>query len=307
MSIFTCCLFGGYQAVFSDFSWFSLIMSNYLNDNNILDIVPSDILVGLHMARRVGRCTRLETRERLILARTELHGFIEECYEANDSNDIEVEIRKEKPLHLKGTFPINEVEENPRLESDMSSTAISTDDQKLTSTQKEEVISVRDKRGRFLMAEAAHFVPYAQGIYTWVSYILEHPVRGFCSLLYHIIVRCACLFRSSKDHIKGDYPWQPHTIAFELITGLDPDDILYASYYDHIDSLPYAICLDHDWKTVVVTIRGTLTLESVFADINFTPTELAEMGKECGFEGKGLYGHRGMVDSAKWVYEDMKR
>jgi sn1-specific diacylglycerol lipase len=108
------------------------------------------------------------------------------------------------------------------------------------------------------------------------------------------------------DHIKGDYFWRTHSTALELISGLAPQDIIYASYYDRSDAIPYFIALDHDWKSVVISIRGTMTLESVVSDINCVPHELTEMGEECGFDGNGLFCHRGILHSVVWLYEDLK-
>jgi len=295
-SIFTCCLFGGSEAVFGDFSVFSLILTNYLKHNNILDVVPSDILVGLNMTRRVRRKNTLEIRERLI----------REC-EGNDECDVIDEARNQAELEV-SEEEMKHVEEP--VESKTSLISTSSDLQKREPSRlrrKKEGLSKHNEHEVYLMKEAAHFVPFAQAAYTWVSYMLENPTCGIFSLLYHICRQSPCFFRSSKGRIEGDYPWQPHTIALELILGLPADDIVFASYYETVLAIPYYICLDHDWKCVVLAIRGTLTLESVFADINCVPTELSEMGEECGFDGKDLYGHKGMVDSAKWMLEDLKR
>ncbi|KAG7360232.1 lipase class 3 [Nitzschia inconspicua] len=289
-SLLTCCLFGGRQAVLGDFAEFSVIIANYLNDNGILDLTPSDVLMGLDMVRRLRRQLRLEARERLIQETTAVDVAL--VAESNDKGAADIEaVVIPKPTKLE--------------EKDSS---IIIDGQRAQSSlPKSEVLSVREKNETYVMAEAAHFVVFAHAAYTWVSYVLENPVTGFCSLTYQILRQLACFQSTEKVTIKGDYIWRPHTVALELISGLSPDEIIYATFYDNADTIPYFIAVDHEWKTIVVAIRGTLTLESVFADIAIVPTELTEMGVKCGFDGENLYCHRGMLHFAIWVYEDLSR
>ena len=174
-------------------------------------------------------------------------------------------------------------------------------------TQKREILSKLNPRDVYLMAEAAHFMPIAQASYTWVSYMLEYPLSGLFSLPYLILRRCACLFRPSKDTIYYDYPWHPHTEALLALSGLEEKDIIYATYYESVTAIPYTILLDHKWKSVVVAIRGTLTLESVLTDISMKPEELTRLGNVCGFDGKGKFCHAGMVASTEWVYNDIQK
>lgn len=291
--LLTCCLFGGREAVFGDFAEFSVIIANYLNNNKILDLTASDVLMGLDLVRRERRKRTLEVRGRIIQESTKIEVLLMEESMGDGEVDIEA-VRVPEPKRLE--------------EKDTSFISSSHGQDPLALVPKKEVLSVRDKEEVFLMAEAAHFVVYAHAAYTWVSFILEHPITGFCSLAYQILRQCACFCHSSeKGTIQGDHLWRPHTIALELISGLSSNDILYASFFDTLDAIPNFIALDHEWKTIIVAIRGTITLESVLADLNCVPHELSEMGEQCGFNGKGLYCHRGMLHSAKWVYKDLSR
>lgn len=52
---------------------------------------------------------------------------------------------------------------------------------------------------------------------------------------------------------------------------------------------PYMIVVDRTWKTVVVAIRGTLSLEDMITDVTISPQCLEELGERFGFDGTGEY------------------
>ena len=49
---------------------------------------------------------------------------------------------------------------------------------------------------------------------------------------------------------------------------------------------PYSICFDHDRKSVVLTVRGTLSLKDILTDLSVSMTELKEREMVEGVSGK---------------------
>jgi sn1-specific diacylglycerol lipase len=100
-------------------------------------------------------------------------------------------------------------------------------------------------------------------------------------------------------------------IAFLRQSGLDQDDLVYLSFKDGIRVCPYGIVIDRERRAVVVTIRGTFSLESTVTDLNVRPALLDDYKDKCsGLDGStmaGEYCHVGMLESALWVYEDLGR
>lgn len=47
------------------------------------------------------------------------------------------------------------------------------------------------------------------------------------------------------------------------------------------------VIVDRTWRTVVLAIRGTLSLEDMITDVTLTPQSLEEVGDKCGFDGIG--------------------
>lgn len=96
-------------------------------------------------------------------------------------------------------------------------------------------------------------------------------------------------------------------LALEDLSGLDPKDIVFATFKQSIVAVPYMIALDHEWKSIVIAIRGTLSMEALIADLLIKPEELTAVGKKCGFDGRGRYCHRGMLASSQWIYDDIAK
>ena len=47
------------------------------------------------------------------------------------------------------------------------------------------------------------------------------------------------------------------------------------------------VIVDRSWRTVVIAIRGTLSLEDMITDVTLNPQSLEELGDKCGFDGTG--------------------
>ena len=314
-SIFTCCLFGGDKAVRGDYANFSMLLANYVNGKGILDVTASDISVGLHMLRKVRKRNRLETTNRLVREHSEIskQKAVSSRHGSSDRLSLNDDKNYENRIVVKmstGGNSVDLVHDNYNSEDTKEEIYDNrARPQNLPEhRQKLEILSSVYPRDVNFINEAAHFMIYAQAAYTVISYMMENPVTGFVSLQLQMLRNlCACYFPSRKESIVGDNFWQKQTIAFKALSGLAVKDIIYANFCDTITEIPYIILLDHEWKSVVVTIRGTITLESVLTDMNVAPEALTRLGEECGFDGDGLYCHTGMLASTEWLYRDMKR
>jgi hypothetical protein len=85
------------------------------------------------------------------------------------------------------------------------------------------------------------------------------------------------------------------------------EDIVYANYRAGVVATPYAVVLDHAWKSVVVTIRGSQSIDDWMSDLAFVPRELDKCSEKYGFDGKGKFAHKGILDSAIWIADDLLR
>jgi hypothetical protein len=83
-------------------------------------------------------------------------------------------------------------------------------------------------------------------------------------------------------------------------------ELIYVQFREGYAETPYCIAVDHAWKSVVVTIRGTEGLDDVVADLTLRPQSMEEWGNKCGFDGEEYFVHAGMLTCSSWIYNDLE-
>jgi len=305
--LITCGIFGGDEAIRSDYASFSLLMANYLNGDGVLDLTASDIFVGLYMVAMVKRLKKIETRNRIVSD----HSRLSNSTSKNSSGQSRSVSTSSSLISKCGKIgeerSVSTVSPNGRsievVNKEYSASFIGP----VAREQKMEMLSCHNSVEVDLINEAAHFMVFAEAAYTVIGYMLRHPFTGPISLFSRLIRKCACISPSRNESIEQDNICHLHTIALKATSGLEDEEIIYANYSDNISKIPYMILLDHDWKSIVVTIRGTMSLESAVTDIEIAPEELTKLGEEYGFNGHGLYCHTGMLATTDWLYRDIKK
>ena len=257
-----------------------------LNFDTKLDIVLSDIYVGLHMLARKQR----EEREKAIQLAMKKSKFIrnlltdEAQAEIKDSteNDDEDEDEDEDPfpshprhkLHRKSSIFVLEQREN-------STYQVCERDLLLESNEEDKTT----------MEDLAHYSKYAQIIY---------------SRLIFFAIENGWIVNEEMQFARG-----PETI-FEskyMLSGLDCDHAMlcYASFRNGIISTPYAILVDTSKQKVVITIRGTISIEDMVIDLQYKPARLEKVGSICGTNLDGHCCHKGILARSKWLYNQIKK
>lgn len=116
--------------------------------------------------------------------------------------------------------------------------------------------------------EASHYVEYACSTYTWSYFIYMNSVRGCCELCCSVNALCCCCLatccvrhkRNIANTIDGDNMCNWHLKTFKKLSKVEDCDIIYANFRNELFHAPFVILLDHHKKTVVIAIRGTLSL-----------------------------------------------
>lgn len=281
-SIFTCCIFGGKEAVKSDFSAVAMALTDFMDSGGHLDVTFSDVVAGLRMVRRVQK----------------------EKQEALESREI-TRIKEEDPGGESDTVENGAVERRGSVRM-----SLLVRDQGSTiccEAAERQVLDGGDAADRQVIAEGAHFMRLSLAIYGYIMYMIERKLTGPC-LLTAISLNCkrSCCWWS-KEKVVGDNICGCNLLAMLRESGLDEDDIEYAQFGVAVEQNPYCITVDHEWKSVVLTIRGTLSLEDAVTDLSIRPASLSELGERCSFDGEGEYCHEGMLVSAEWVLRDLEK
>jgi hypothetical protein len=144
---------------------------------------------------------------------------------------------------------------------------------------------------RYLVAEGARYIWMAEAIYPW-SLLDRDP---------------GCSRGSNAQTETGSDHRGRALLLIAPISKIAEEDMVYVQYKQGIAETPYAIVFDHAWNSIIVTIRGTQSLEDLLADLNMLPTELKELGEECGFDGSDRFCHSGVLACTEWIYRDLER
>lgn len=148
-----------------------------------------------------------------------------------------------------------------------------------------------DDTERLLMKEAAKHAAYAQVIYS--------RLNKFVADEFMIEQNATNFIREPEKLFESD---------FKLADiGCERATLCYANFVNGIVSTPYAIIVDEELKKIVLTIRGTISIDDIVCDFQYNPISLEKTGKICGFDGHGHYCHTGFLTRCKYLFNDIKR
>lgn len=83
--------------------------------------------------------------------------------------------------------------------------------------------------------------------------------------------------------------------------------IVYGSFSNDTLATPYCILVDQAHEVVVISIRGTASLEDMVTDLQFSSSKMNRVGEVCGFDGSEMHAHRGILTKSKYIFNDLKR
>lgn len=149
---------------------------------------------------------------------------------------------------------------------------------------------------RMIFKNALHYLKFALGTYTWPIFMYMNPC-GCLKLCSHAAV-CPCK-RRTYNNIFQDNSCFCGYAGLLSVTELNESDIVYASFENDLCRAPFVVLLDHDYKSVVVAIRGTLSVQDIITDaIAFT--QVIEVPNQPNFRA-----HKGMYQTALWIKQKL--
>ena len=308
----SCFLFGGREVSLGDYGDISRALADYFETAGVLDLVPSDVAAGFLVLGRIQRKRILEARHQVVSERLLVDSTREDLPETTSDSLL-------LPL---GTADLTE----QAMDTDISSRSrqattylMQTEgSQTFYEVQHRQVLSRHKAVDMITLHEGARFSRYALAIYTWGLYVYSYPISGVPRLVCNKRGCCFCCRGQRQDDeqvllqesgiVLGDNCCETNKSALLLHAGLeDESDLVYAHFKSGFTDTPYCIILDHKWKSVVVAIRGTFSLEDCVTDVLIDPEPLDRIGEEFGFDGSGQHCHGGVFACARVVYRDLKQ
>ncbi|XP_058567069.1 diacylglycerol lipase-beta isoform X2 [Neofelis nebulosa] len=138
-----------------------------------------------------------------------------------------------------------------------------------------------------------HYMQFAAAAYGWPLYIYRNPFTGLCK-----IGGDCCRTRTAEYDLVGGDQLSCHFGSILQTTGLQYRDFIHISFHDKVYELPFLVALDHRKESVVVAVRGTMSLQDILTDLS---AESEDLNLDCGVQD--CWAHKGISQAARYVYQ----
>ncbi|XP_048518844.1 diacylglycerol lipase-beta isoform X2 [Dendroctonus ponderosae] len=150
------------------------------------------------------------------------------------------------------------------------------------------------------LENARHFLRLSMAAYGWPFVMYMHCGSGLCRLLKHVSC-CACL-GPAYSRVVDDNCCFCHLAGVKQLAKVRDQDVLFASFRNHVFELPFCIIADHQTGNIVVAIRGSISLRDIFTDLTATSAR---------FEAEGVpsdtMAHKGMIEGAAYIERKLRQ
>ncbi|XP_061192238.1 diacylglycerol lipase-alpha-like isoform X1 [Saccostrea echinata] len=144
-----------------------------------------------------------------------------------------------------------------------------------------------------------HYMRLALAAYGWPAVVMMKTDANCCGLLPKL--RCCCCVNKPLLEYVQDNCCQCNFVALLKLSQLRECDIVYATYHVDIGETPFYVAIDHKYKTVVICVRGTTSLQDVLTDLK-ADAEILPLNPPI----ETWVGHKGMVQAAVYIKDRLK-
>lgn len=137
-----------------------------------------------------------------------------------------------------------------------------------------------------------HYMHFAAAAYGWPLYIYRNPFTGLCR-----IGGDCCRSRTMEYELVGGDQLNCHFGSILHTTGLQYRDFIHISFHDKVYELPFLVALDHRKESVVVAVRGTMSLQDILTDLSAESESL-----HLDTDLQDCVAHKGISQAARYVY-----
>lgn len=138
---------------------------------------------------------------------------------------------------------------------------------------------------------------FAQGAYGWPMYVMTHSTTGVCQLCSEL--RCCwpcCHRKTDPAEIIKDNCCFCNYAALKKMVSLGEVEVVYATFHVDIGETPFFVAVDYSRSKIIVSIRGTLSMQDVLTDLN-AEGECLPLNPP----REDWIGHKGMVQAAVYI------
>ncbi|EHB07902.1 Sn1-specific diacylglycerol lipase beta [Heterocephalus glaber] len=140
-----------------------------------------------------------------------------------------------------------------------------------------------------------HYMQFAAAAYGWPLYIYRNPFTGLCK-----IGGDCCRSRTTEYELVGGNQLNCHFGSILHTTGLQYRDFIHISFHDKVYELPFLVALDHRKESVVVAVRGTMSLQDILTDLSAESESL-----HLDTDLQDCLAHKGISQASRYVYRQL--
>ncbi|CAM9189681.1 unnamed protein product, partial [Chrysoparadoxa australica] len=308
----TCNLFGGVGATAEHYRHLARVLARIFHTEEYLDLVASDIAAGIVLLRHKQR-RQQRLREMAAGDSPANHTAWQHDHEVADDADVELGSQ---------TLTSQQAGVQGRLNLPLWAESRRSDHERIVRLSGRKVLDVDAPNELVLLEEVTYYARYTLAIYTWYLYMLDNPICGPCKLCFFGCLGLGsskqrnrrCRVRGSSGSVDvpdevcvtGDNCCRTNETALMRVAGLMDCQLVHAHFLNDVVATPYALLVDHAKQALVLTIRGTMSLDDCIADALAEPVHMKESGERWGFDGDGMWAHRGAAERAEWLMQDME-
>eukprot|EP00667_Euglena_gracilis_P003410 EG_transcript_3420 len=138
------------------------------------------------------------------------------------------------------------------------------------------------------LQEVTHFAKYFMGCYGFRITVFLHPLNGLCRLLPFCGGCCNTPRRGDACGL--------HLAAVRRFTGAGPGDVAHVDNTSQVFRPAYYVAVDHEYQSVVLALRGTISISDCITDMAAKAVYSEELG--CAV-------HHGFLLSAQNVQKEL--
>ncbi|XP_064620702.1 diacylglycerol lipase-beta-like isoform X3 [Lineus longissimus] len=187
-----------------------------------------------------------------------------------------------------------------RQKIDQELTAVLTPELRLAATSINEGVQtgVTGQNDWLNLHRVTHFMKFALSVYGWPMYMFSNLCCGPCKLWPNLSCCTGCCGRPQANGVViDDNCCQCNMAAIKKTLGINDCDILHASFHNKIFEIPFFVGIDHHHKSIVVAIRGTLSLKDALTDMT-AESEHVEIEE---LPDAQTEAHKGIMQAAHFV------
>ena len=318
----SCAVLGGKDVEDSDIEGAAKLFTLFFHHSGFLDVVPSDVLAGMLLVRvqQIDALNQAEQEWSMSSRKGTPLGLYNNGTVNPEGINLDVvgtqPLSPQSSLHL-GTQSTSSGQQSPltsTISGQQSPLASNLSMRRGTSymqsgqflegdgrgdiarsakVQSRRTLSPLDKGDRELMSNICYYAEYALSSYS-IFLAFMYPLTCSCRLC----LSCLTNYGNHASIIEGDGCCGQHKAAAQYqIRNKKKGELVYGTFKNTVLLSPYCIFLDHEKHTVVLSIRGTMSMEDAALDMKIEPVDISNKMKDWGYTCPDI-PYRAFLESA---------